>query len=59
YQVSKLERIVTVKNITMGGPRKVEGEMLLSSSCNLLTYRFTSKKTGPAGKGKKKKKKKK
>ena len=39
-QVSKLERIVTVKNITMGSPRQVEGEMLLSSSCNLLTYRF-------------------
>ena len=48
-QVSKLERIVTVKNITMGGPRKVEGEMLLSSSCNLLTYRFTSEETDPAG----------
>ncbi|MCI5193044.1 MAG: pilus assembly protein PilO [Candidatus Electrothrix sp. AU1_5] len=55
YQVSKLERIVTVKNITMGSPRKVEGEMLLSSSCNLLTYRFTSEETDPAGKGKKKK----
>ena len=39
-QVSKLERIVTVKNITMGSPKQVEGEMLLSSSCNLLTYRF-------------------
>lgn len=39
-QVSKLERIVTVRDITMGGPRLVEGEMLLSSSCNLLTYRF-------------------
>ncbi|MCI5118656.1 MAG: pilus assembly protein PilO [Candidatus Electrothrix sp. LOE1_4_5] len=55
YQVSKLERIVTVKNITMGSPRKVEGEMLLSSSCNLLTYRFTSEETDPPGKGKKKK----
>ncbi|MCI5227303.1 MAG: pilus assembly protein PilO [Candidatus Electrothrix sp. AX2] len=55
YQVSKLERIVTVKNITMGSPRKVEGEMLLSSSCDLLTYRFTSEETDPAGKGKKKK----
>ncbi|MCI5135704.1 MAG: pilus assembly protein PilO [Candidatus Electrothrix sp. AW2] len=55
YQVSKLERIVTVKNITMGSQRKVEGEMLLSSSCNLLTYRFTSEETDPAGKGKKKK----
>ena len=41
-QVSKLERIVTVKNITLGGPKEAEGEMLLSSSCNLLTYRFLS-----------------
>ena len=39
-QVSKLERIVTVRDITMGGPKLVEGEMVLSSSCNLLTYRF-------------------
>lgn len=52
-QVSKLERIVTVKNITMGSPRKEEGEMLLSSSCNLLTYRFTSEEADPAGKKKK------
>ncbi|MCI5207332.1 MAG: pilus assembly protein PilO [Candidatus Electrothrix sp. ATG2] len=41
-QVSKLERIVTVKDIKMGGAKKVEGEMLLSTSCNLLTYRFLS-----------------
>jgi type IV pilus assembly protein PilO len=41
-QVSKLERIVTVQDITMGSPKLVEGEMLLSSSCNLLTYRFLS-----------------
>jgi type IV pilus assembly protein PilO len=50
-QVSKLERIVTVRNITMGSPKKAEGEMLLSSSCNLLTYRFTS--TDEKGKKKK------
>ncbi|WP_339134612.1 MAG: type 4a pilus biogenesis protein PilO [Candidatus Electrothrix sp. GW3-4] len=41
-QVSKLERIVTVKDIKMGSPKNVEGEMMLSSSCNLLTYRFLS-----------------
>lgn len=43
-QVSKLDRIVTVSNITMGGPKKVSGEMLLNSSCRLVTYRFTNKK---------------
>lgn len=43
-QVSKLDRIVTVSNITMGGPQKESGEMLLNSSCRLVTYRFTNKK---------------
>jgi type IV pilus assembly protein PilO len=43
-QVSKLNRIVTVSNITMGGPTKEAGEMLLNSSCRLVTYRFTNKK---------------
>ena len=43
-QVSKLDRIVTVSNITMGGPKKESGEMLLNSSCQLVTYRFTNKK---------------
>lgn len=43
-QVSKLDRIVTVSNITMGGPKKESGEMLLNSSCRLVTYRFTNRK---------------
>ena len=43
-QVSKLDRIVTVSNITMGSPKKESGEMLLNSSCRLVTYRFTNKK---------------
>ena len=41
-QVSKLDRIVTVSNITMGGPKQESGEMLLNSSCRLVTYRFTN-----------------
>ncbi len=41
-QVSKLDRIVTVDNIKMGGPQMDAGEMLLASSCNLMTYRFTN-----------------
>ena len=57
-QVSKLERIVTVNNITLGGPKRVEGEMLLSSSCNLLTYRSSSEPAGGTSDGKKKGKKK-
>ncbi|PID77692.1 MAG: pilus assembly protein PilO [Deltaproteobacteria bacterium] len=42
-QVSKLNRIVTVSNIQMGSPKKERGEMVLNSSCNLTTYRFTNK----------------
>ncbi|MDW7771264.1 MAG: type 4a pilus biogenesis protein PilO [Desulfobulbaceae bacterium] len=40
-QVSKLERIVTVDNINMGGAKKEGGELLLNSKCRLTTYRFT------------------
>ncbi len=46
-QVSKLDRIVTVSNIAMGGPKKEGSEMLLDSSCRLVTYRFTNKKVTP------------
>jgi type IV pilus assembly protein PilO len=47
-QVSKLERIVTVDNIQMGGGRKEGAEMLLNSTCRLKTYRFTGVQTTPA-----------
>ncbi len=46
-QVSKLDRIVTVNNIKMGGPKKVGNEMILNSSCRLLTYRYTGKSLAP------------
>ena len=56
-QVSKLDRIVTVANITMGGPKKEGSEMLLNSSCRLVTYQFTNKKISqPADKKNKRKK---
>jgi type IV pilus assembly protein PilO len=41
-QISKLDRIVSVSNIKMGSPKKVTGEMLLDSNCQLMTYRFTN-----------------
>jgi type IV pilus assembly protein PilO len=41
-QVSKLERIVSVSNIKMSSPKKEDGEMLLNSDCQLVTYRFTN-----------------
>jgi len=40
YKISKLNRIVSVSNITMGSPKAVDGEMLLSTNFNLVTYRF-------------------
>ena len=46
-KVSKLERIVTVNNITMDKPEQDKTEMLLNSSCRLLTYRFTNVKLEP------------
>ncbi|WP_240192040.1 type 4a pilus biogenesis protein PilO [Desulforhopalus vacuolatus] len=42
-QVSKLERIVSVNNIKMVSPQKEDGEMLLKSNCQLVTYQFTNK----------------
>ena len=44
-KVSKLERIVSVDNIQMGGPRKEGAEMMLTSTCMLKTYRFTGVQT--------------
>lgn len=41
-QVSKLARIVSVSNVKMSSPKKEGGEMLLSSDCQLVTYRFTN-----------------
>ncbi len=40
-QVSKLDRIVAVNNIKMASPTKEGGEMLLNSTCRLVTYSFT------------------
>ena len=58
-QVSKLERIVTVKDIDMSGPREpVEGEMILKSACNLLTYRFLTEEERAQAEEKKKEKEK-
>ena len=52
--VSKLERIVTVNNIKTENPEQGSGEMLLTSSCKLVTYRFTNVKLPPADNTKKK-----
>lgn len=40
YQVSKLDRIVSVSNINLGSPAMQKGEMLLNAKFTLVTYRF-------------------
>jgi type IV pilus assembly protein PilO len=60
YEVSKLDRIVSAINISLGSPKMQRGEMLLSSSINLITYRFLDESeiaAQKAPKGKKGKKK--
>ena len=43
-QVSKLDRIVSVTNLTAGSPKKSDlGEWLVRASGQLVTYRFTNK----------------
>ncbi len=44
YHVSKLNRIVSVANVKISASSKSEGEMLLDSSCRLVTYQFTNVK---------------
>ncbi len=40
YKVSQLNRIVTVRDLSMGSPKLVEGEMRLATNFTLVTYRF-------------------
>jgi type IV pilus assembly protein PilO len=56
-QVSKLNRIVSVTNVSLGGPKMDSGEMVLKSTCNLKTYRFTNKKLAKPKSKKKRKRK--
>jgi type IV pilus assembly protein PilO len=62
YEVSKLDRIISATNISLGGAKGSRGETLLASSISLLTYRFLEEsemapKEQKGKKGKKGKKK--
>ena len=46
-KVSKLERIVTVNNVKTEKVEQDNNEMILYSSCRLITYRFTNVKLEP------------
>lgn len=39
-KISKLPRVVSVNNIKMDSPKQMGGEMILSSTFQLVTYRF-------------------
>jgi len=41
-EVSRLDRIVSVLSVKMGAPKKEGNEMILNSTCRLITYRFTN-----------------
>ena len=47
FEVSKLDRIVSAINISLGGGNMQRGEMLLGSSINLITYRFLEESEMP------------
>lgn len=63
YEVSKLDRIISATNISMGSPSMKSGELVLSANISLLTYRFLEAsemeaqkpKAAPAKKGRKRK----
>lgn len=41
-KISKLNRIVSVNNISLGGPKVTGNEVILNASLELVTYRFLS-----------------
>lgn len=45
-KISKLPRLVAVSELNMGTPKLSEGEMLLNTKLNLITYRFLETSDG-------------
>lgn len=54
--VSKMERIVNIKGLTLGGAKTVQGKTTLGVNCSAVTFRFVENPTESKGKkgGKKK-----
>ncbi len=54
--VSKMERIVNIQGLTLGGAKDVDGKTTLGVDCNAITYRFVENATDQVvtkgGKGK-------
>jgi len=64
YEVSKLDRIISATNISLGSPSQKGGELVLGANISLITYRFLeesemeAQKPKAAPKGRKSKKRK-
>ncbi len=54
--VSRMERIVNIKGLTLGAAKNVQGKTTLGVNCSAITFRFVENPTEPKGKkgGKKK-----
>ncbi len=48
YEVSKLDRIVAVNNINLGGASVQPGDIILTASFDLVTYKFLEAAAEPA-----------
>jgi len=48
--VSKMERIVNIQGLTLGGAKSVKGKTTLGVNCSAITFRFVEKSTNPKGK---------
>ncbi|MEE4255170.1 MAG: type 4a pilus biogenesis protein PilO [Desulfuromusa sp.] len=48
--VSKMERIVNIQGLTLGGAKDVDGKTSLGVDCNAITFRFVENYTEPQGK---------
>lgn len=55
--VSKMERIVNIQGLSLGGTREVEGKTALQIACRAITFRFIENPPETAGKKKGGKKK--
>jgi len=47
--VSKMERIVNIQGLTLGGAKDVNGKTSLGVDCNAITFRFIENYTEPKG----------
>ena len=47
--VSKMERIVNIQGLTLGGAKEVDGKTSLGVDCNAITFRFVENYTEPKG----------